>query len=55
MAFFSAVAALLVAVAVILSIPLILTFEHTHKMPRLPTAVLVTGLVILAFLSWPPV
>jgi hypothetical protein len=51
MAFFSAVAALLVAVAVILSIPLILTFEHTHKVPRLPTAVLVTGLVILAFLS----
>ena len=51
MAFFSAVAAVLAAVSVVLAVPLLLTFDHTHKVPRLPTGVLVTGLMVMAFLS----
>jgi hypothetical protein len=51
MAFFSLIALVLAVVAVVLAIPLGLTFAHTHQVPRLPTAVLVTGLMILAFLS----
>ena len=51
MAFFSVIAALLGAAALVLGIPLILTFIHSHKVPRLPTALLATGLVLLAFLS----
>ncbi len=51
LAFFS-IAALVFAVAgVALGIPVLLTFLHTHKVPRLPTAVLATGLEILAALS----
>ncbi len=48
---FFTVAALLVLVAVILAIPLVETYLETGLVPRLPTAVLCTGLVILAMLS----
>ena len=34
-----------------LSIPLLFTYLETGLVPRLPTAVLVTGLMLLAFLS----
>jgi hypothetical protein len=51
MAFFFAIAAILAVGAVILAIPLILTFGHTHKVPRVPTAILVTGMMVVAFLS----
>jgi len=51
MAFFSLLAAVLAVVAVVLAIPLGITFAHTHLVPRLPTAILATGLMILAFLS----
>jgi hypothetical protein len=50
LAFFSMVAGVLAAVAVILGIPLVLTFAHTHEVPRVPTAILATGLVIVACL-----
>lgn len=50
MLFFGAIGAMLGLAAVILSVPLIVTYMHTGLVPRLPTAVLVTGLTILAAL-----
>jgi glycosyltransferase involved in cell wall biosynthesis len=49
--FFGAFAGLFAILAVVLSIPLILTFLETGLVPRLPTAVLVTGLMILSALT----
>ncbi|GLV25468.1 glycosyl transferase [Sphingobium sp. TomTYG45] len=49
--FFGIIAALLAAAAVILAMPLILTYLDTGLVPRFPTAILVTGLMILATLS----
>ncbi len=51
MPFFLAIFALLLIVAGLISIPLVITYAQTGLVPRLPTAVLATGLVILAFLS----
>lgn len=50
--FFAAIAAILFAIAVALAIPLFQTFWATGLVPRLPTAVLCTGLVLLSFLSF---
>jgi glycosyltransferase involved in cell wall biosynthesis len=49
--FFSAFAALLMAVAVVLAIPLGVTYAETGLVPRFPTAIGVTGLTILAALN----
>jgi glycosyltransferase involved in cell wall biosynthesis len=49
--FFGVIGALMAAVAVLLAIPLAITWVETGLVPRLPTAVLATGLVILAFLN----
>lgn len=49
--FFGWVAALFSTVAVVLAIPLVLTYLETGLVPRFPTAILVTGLMILAFLN----
>ena len=49
--FFGIIAALLAVTAVILATPLILTYLDTGLVPRFPTAILVTGLMILATLS----
>ena len=49
--FFGVVGALLALVAVVLALPLVLTYLHTHLVPRQPTAILVTGLIILAALN----
>lgn len=49
--FFGLASALLLLVAVILAIPLAITFLETGLVPRFPTAILATGLVILAALS----
>lgn len=49
--FFGAIAALLVATGLVLSLDLAMTWMETGLVPRLPTAVLVTGLMILAALS----
>ena len=48
--FFGAVGAVLAMLAVLLAIPLILTYAATGLVPRQPTAILVTGLMILAAL-----
>ena len=50
--FFGVLAALLALAAVILSVPLALTYLETGLVPRFPTAILATGLMILASLSF---
>lgn len=49
--FFSAIGTLLVVMSLVLGIPVVLTYLATGLVPRLPTAVLATGLMLLAFLS----
>jgi glycosyltransferase involved in cell wall biosynthesis len=49
--FFGAIGAVLALLALILAIPLMLTYLHTHLVPRQPTAILVTGLILLAALN----
>ena len=49
--FFGAFAALLMAVAIVLAIPLGITYAGTGLVPRFPTAIGVTGLTILAALN----
>jgi hypothetical protein len=49
--FFAAIAAFLAVVAVGLAIPLAITYLEEGLVPRLPTAVLSTGLMIVAVLS----
>ncbi|MGY4397877.1 glycosyltransferase involved in cell wall biosynthesis [Sphingomonas sp. UYAg733] len=51
MLFFGIIGMLLALAAVILAVPLVLTYMHTHLVPRFPTAILVTGLTILASLN----
>jgi len=51
LSFFAVLGALLAAVSVALAIPLLVTYAETGLVPRLPTAVLATGLMILAFLA----
>jgi len=50
--FFGGIAALLVLAAIILSVPLAITYLDTGLVPRFPTAILATGLVIVAVLSF---
>jgi glycosyltransferase involved in cell wall biosynthesis len=50
--FYGIIALALVAVAFLLSIPLIVTYLHTHLVPRVPTAILVTGMTIVAVLCF---
>ncbi|WP_294016653.1 glycosyltransferase family 2 protein [Sphingomonas sp.] len=49
--FFGIVALALAALAVLLAVPLVATYMETGLVPRFPTAILATGLVILAALS----
>jgi hypothetical protein len=49
--FFGMIALALSALALVLAVPLVMTYLHTGLVPRFPTAILVTGLVILAALS----
>ncbi|MDG3442275.1 MULTISPECIES: glycosyltransferase family 2 protein [Nitrospirillum] len=51
MLFFGVAAILLALLSIILGIPIFITFVETGLVPRLPTAVLATGLMTLAFLS----
>ncbi|WBH16664.1 glycosyltransferase [Sphingomonas radiodurans] len=48
--FFGAFGAALLVLAVVLAIPLAITYAQTGLVPRFPTAILVTGLTILAAL-----
>ncbi len=49
--FFGSIGLVMTIVALILSIPLFVTYAETGLVPRLPTAILATGLIILAFLN----
>ena len=49
--FFGAIGILLAVVSVLLAIPIVITFIETGLVPRLPTAVLSMGLMIMAMLS----
>ena len=49
--FFSAISALFAAVAIIIGAPVVSEYFQTGLVPRLPTAVLATGLMVIAFLS----
>ncbi|MEN3749032.1 glycosyltransferase family 2 protein [Sphingomonas sp. HF-S3] len=51
MLFFGAIAGLLALLAIVLAIPLAVTYAHTGLVPRFPTAILATGLMILASLN----
>ena len=51
LAFFSAWGAGLALTAVVLAFPLLVTYLETGLVPRMPTAVLACGLMLLAFLS----
>ena len=51
LAFFGAIAGVFFAVALVLGVPLAVTFAQTGLVPRLPTAVLATGLVLMGLLS----
>jgi glycosyltransferase involved in cell wall biosynthesis len=50
--FFGLVGGLLLLAALILAIPLLVTYVHTGLVPRMPTAILVTGIVIVAVLCF---
>lgn len=49
--FFSSVFALLTVIAVVLTVPIFENFLETGLVDRIPTAILATGIMILAFLS----
>jgi hypothetical protein len=50
--FYGTIGALLVALAVVLAVPLAITYLHTGLVPRFPTAILVTGIIIVAVLCF---
>jgi len=50
--FYGSIGAFLLALALILSVPLIITYANTGLVPRFPTAILVTGMVIVAVLCF---
>jgi len=51
MQFFAIIAGVLALAAIVLAVPIFITFVQQGVVPRLPTAVLSTGLMLLAFLS----
>ena len=50
MQFFMALFAICAVMAIFMSLPLLITYLDTGLVPRLPTAVLATGLMLLGFL-----
>ncbi len=52
LAFFGFIGVTFAFMAIFLSIPLVLTFLETGQVPRFPTAILATGLMIIAFLNF---
>lgn len=50
--YYGLIGALLVAGALILAIPLVITYANTGLVPRFPTAILVTGITIIAVLCF---
>jgi len=49
--FFFSLGSILLVTAIVISIPIFIEFHRTHLVPRLPTAVLATGMVMVSFLS----
>lgn len=49
--FFGAIAGFLALAAILLAVPLAITYAQTGLVPRLPTAILATGLMLLASLN----
>jgi len=49
--FFGSIGAVLGLIALILAVPLLFTYLETGLVPRFPTAILATGMMILAFLN----
>ena len=49
--FFSLIAGTLAFSSIVLTVPIFITFMQTGLVPRVPTAVLATGMMLLAFLS----
>lgn len=52
LAFFSIIGGVLAALASLIAVPLLLTYLDTGLVPRFPTAILVTGMMVLAALSF---
>ncbi len=52
MQFFTCIAAILFIIAMVLGWPLVAEFLETGLVPRFPTAILATGLMVLAFISF---
>ena len=50
--FYGGLGALLLATAIVLAVPLVVTYVHTGLVPRFPTAILVTGMTIVAVLCF---
>lgn len=50
--FYGGFAGFLAALALVLAIPLIVTFAQTGLVPRFPTAILITGMMTVAFISF---
>jgi glycosyltransferase involved in cell wall biosynthesis len=50
--FYGSIGALLLAAAIVLAVPLVVTYVHTGLVPRFPTAILVTGMTIIAVLCF---
>lgn len=50
--FYSLYAAGLALISIVLAVPIVLTYAHTGLVPRFPTAILSTGLMLLAALSF---
>jgi glycosyltransferase involved in cell wall biosynthesis len=50
--FYGSVGALILAVALLLAVPLVLTYLDTGLVPRFPTAILITGMAIIAVLCF---
>ena len=50
--FYGGIGALLLALAVVLAVPLVITYLNTGLVPRFPTAILVTGITIVAVLCF---
>ena len=49
--FFSGIGVLLAALSIVLAVPIFVTYFEHGTVPRIPTAILATGLMLLAFLS----
>lgn len=49
--FYGAIGGVLALISIVIAIPVIVTYVETHLVPRLPTAILAMGLMLLACLS----